>query len=67
MLTIVFFNRLVSFNYGKYYYNWLIAFNRLNNLHLRIRHRGSYERSNLLGYKVHLKGRFSRKQRASSI
>lgn len=62
-----FFNRLVQFNYNKYNYSWVIAFNKLSKLHLRVKEKRLHERNFLLGYKMHLRGRFSRKQRASSL
>lgn len=62
-----FFNRLIRFSYSKYNYNWVIAFNKLSKLHMRLKHRRTFERECVFGYKVHLRGRFSRKQRASSV
>lgn len=61
----VLYNRLIKFNYWKYNYKWLINFNNLNKSKLRSeRH---FLKSGLLGFKIHFRGRFSRKQRAAYL
>ena len=60
-----FFNKLIRFCFWKYNFNWLINFRKFNKLKLRsAKH---FLNSGLLGFKIHFRGRFSRKQRASSI
>ena len=57
------FSKFLKFNYWSYTYESLELFN-LNNLKSRIK---IHSRSNnIKGYKMHLVGRFTRKQRASS-
>jgi hypothetical protein len=65
MAANIFFNRLVRYNYWKYNFSWLIDLNSLNKLKLRAKK--DFTGFNLLGFKIHLRGRFSRKQRSSSL
>lgn len=64
-VALFFFNRLVRYSYWRYRRSWLIEFNGLNKLRLRFMQRPGGH--GLLGFKVHLRGRFSRKQKASSL
>lgn len=64
-IGLFFFNRLVRYSYWRYSRSWLIEFNGLNKLKLRFLPRP--KGLGLLGFKVHLRGRFSRKQKASSL
>ena len=58
------FNRYLKFNYWNYNYGWSSEEFKINHLKSRIKlHTTAY---NLRGYKMHLLGRFSRKQRAGS-
>ncbi len=58
------YNRYLKFNYWHYHYNWLT--NDFNMNHLRSRISEHTRVNNLRGYKMHLTGRFTRKQRAAS-
>jgi hypothetical protein len=63
--SVCFFNRLITYGYRKYALKWLVEVGNFNKLRLRLDKNISY--SGLVGFKIHLRGRFSRKQRASSI
>ena len=58
------YNRYLKFNYWQYHYNWLT--NDFNMNHLKSRITTHTRVNNLRGYKMHLTGRFTRKQRAAS-
>ncbi len=58
------FNRYLKFNYWQYHYNWLINDFKMN--HLKSRIKIHTKLNSLKGYKMHLTGRFTRKQRAGS-
>jgi hypothetical protein len=58
------YKRYLKFNYWFYQYKWVIT--ELNMNHLKSRIKSHTKFYNLRGYKMHLRGRFRRKQRASS-
>lgn len=58
------YNRYLKFNYWYYHYNWLINDFKMN--YLKLRMKSHTKTNNLKGYKMHLTGRFTRKQRAAS-
>lgn len=58
------YNRYLKFNYWQYHYSWLI--NDFNMNHLKSRIKIHTKLNSLKGYKMHLTGRFTRKQRAAS-
>lgn len=58
------YNRYLKFNYWQYHYNWLINDFKMN--HLKSRIKIHTKLNSLKGYKMHLTGRFTRKQRAAS-
>ena len=61
----IFFNRILSFSYWCFNFNKLVAFNSINkSVSRKMPHSGI---QGLLGFKLHLRGRFSRRQIASSI
>ena len=57
-------NRYLKFNYWNYSYGSLFKEFRVNHLKSRIKEHSTS--NNIKGYKMHLSGRFSRKQRAGS-
>jgi hypothetical protein len=58
------FNRFLNFYYLNYKYKFI---NKSKINHLKSRSKFKYKtNNNLIGYKMHLKGRFKRKQRAGS-
>jgi hypothetical protein len=63
--VVVFFNRLVRYSYWRYRDKWIVEVAKLNNLKMRIFK--DLKTFGLIGFKFHLRGRFSRKQKASSI
>lgn len=58
-------NRFLSFSLWSFNYNFLINYNNLNKRKLRKLENGRF--GYLIGFKLHCLGRFSRKQRASSV
>lgn len=60
----IFFNRLLTYHYWVYNYKWIWAAALLNKRRLRIRKPADV--NTFLGYKFQFRGRFSRRQRASS-
>src|SRR5690606_26340025 len=64
VIAYVFLKRLLRLSYWKYHYQWLLELNSLSKLRERIKYnRDTYElRSSLQGFKIHLRGRFSRKR-----
>lgn len=58
------YNRYLRFNYWQYNYRWVVNESGMN--HLKSRIAEFTKANNLKGYKMHLKGRFTRKQRAAS-
>jgi len=65
MAATFFLNRLLRYSYWKYNFNWVVNFKGLNKHNLRADK--LLPSSGLLGFKIFFRGRFSRKQRASSI
>src|ERR1700722_1117224 len=66
--TVILFilNYFIKYNYYNYSYNNLFHYINYNNLKSRIKPI-NYEDNNILGFKFHFLGRFSRRQRSSSI
>lgn len=58
-------NRFLSFSLWNFNYNFLINYNNLNKRNLRNLRNNRF--GYLIGFKLHCLGRFSRKQRASSV
>lgn len=65
LVSNLYFNKFVSYSFWNYNYNFLINYNFLNKL--KIRSQRLRRHGHLIGFKLHCLGRFSRKQRASSI
>jgi hypothetical protein len=61
-----FLNNYLKYNYLKYSYTKLHLFFKYNKLKSRIKFLDK-NKSSILGFKLHFLGRFSRKQRSSSI
>ena len=60
-----FLNRFFTYSFWDFNYNELINYNNLNKRNLRKVEGGRF--GYLIGFKIHCLGRFSRKQRASSV
>lgn len=65
MAANLFFNKLLTYTYWKHNYNYVLDATKKNKMRIRLNEKSFG--SDLLGFKIHCKGRFSRKQRASSI
>lgn len=65
MAANLFFNRLLTYTYWRHNYSFVLDATKKNKMRMRLNETSLG--TDLLGFKIHCKGRFSRKQRASSI
>lgn len=61
----IFYNHIFYYKFFKYNYNWLLSWNNINKLNLRLMYKAPEK--GLVGFKFHCTGRFTRKDRSYSL